>query len=292
MRPCWLQRAASSICKAHRAVSNGRIQFKIDPLPGAGQFGPMSEAAQQKVSETHLHLRGELLTPLPEGALWWAAQKTLIVSDLHLEKGSSFAARGQMLPPYDTSATLTIVEALVRDFSPHRVISLGDSFHDRKAETRMALEDAERVRALTASTDWIWVEGNHDPDPPEDLGGRPCKILRMADLVFRHEPTGESGEIAGHLHPCTKVLSRVRALRRRCFVTDGERLIMPALGAFTGGLNVLDEAFAPCFPDGGMMVFAMSREAVIPVSSKRLIPDRRRSDSGVWRLNKQPLQKG
>ena len=292
MRQCWLLRAVCFTCKALRAVSLAPIQFKIDPFAGAGQVILMRSAAQQSVNETHLHLRGELLTPLPEGALWWAAQKTLIVSDLHLEKGSSFAARGQMLPPYDTSATLAIVEALVRDLAPDRVISLGDSFHDRKAETRMAAGDADRVRALTATTDWIWVEGNHDPDPPEDLGGRPCKILRMADLVFRHEPTGESGEIAGHLHPCAKVLSRVRALRRRCFVTDGERLIMPALGAFTGGLNVLDEAYAPCFPDGGMMVFAMSREAVIPVSSKRLIPDRRRPDSGVWRLNKQPVQKG
>jgi len=252
----------------------------------------MSSAARPQVKETHLHLRGELLTPLPEGALWWAAQKTLIVSDLHLEKGSSFAALGQMLPPYDTRATLAIVEALMDELTPERVISLGDSFHDRKAEMRMAPEDAERVKALTAKADWIWVEGNHDPDPPEDLGGRACKVLRMADLVFRHEPTGESGEIAGHLHPCCKVLSRVRALRRRCFATDGERLIMPALGAFTGGLNVLDEAYEPCFPDGAMMVFAMSREAVIPVSSKRLIPDRRRPESGIWRLNKQPLQKG
>ncbi|MEM7328947.1 MAG: ligase-associated DNA damage response endonuclease PdeM [Pseudomonadota bacterium] len=252
----------------------------------------MSKVAPKSPTETHLHVRGELLTPVPEGGLWWASEQTLIVSDLHLEKGSSFAARGQMLPPYDTRATLSIVESLVRAFRPQRVISLGDSFHDRKAEARMEAEDANRVRALTRDTDWIWVEGNHDPDPPAHLGGRASKVLRIADLVFRHEPTGESGEIAGHLHPCAKVLSRVRALRRRCFATDGERLIMPAMGAFTGGLNVLDEAYSPCFPDGGMMVFAMSREAVIPVSSKRLIPDRRRPDLGVWRLNKQPLQKG
>jgi len=241
--------------------------------------------------ETHLHVRGELLTPLPEGGLWWRSEKTLIVSDLHLEKGSSFAARGQMLPPYDTSATLAIVERLVRDLAPERVISLGDSFHDRKAETRMDEGDAERIRALTAQTDWVWVEGNHDPDPPEHLGGRPAKVLRMGDIVFRHEPTGESGEIAGHLHPCAKVLSKVRALRRRCFVSDGERLIMPALGAFTGGLNVLDDAYRPCFPEGGMMVFAMSREAVIPILAKRLIPDHGRAVSGQWRLNTKPLRK-
>ena len=133
----------------------------------------MSVAAPNLSSETLLHVRGEMFTPLPEGGLWWAAQRTLIVSDLHLEKGSSFAARGQMLPPYDTSATLAIVESLVAELTPACVISLGDSFHDRKAEHRMDATDAERVRALTAQTDWVWVEGNHDPDPPEHLGGRP-----------------------------------------------------------------------------------------------------------------------
>lgn len=252
----------------------------------------MSAALQSSLSQTHLHVRGQLLMPLAEGALWWDSKRTLVVSDLHLEKGSSFAARGQMLPPYDTQATLSIVEALVRAYRPDRVISLGDSFHDPKAETRMNAEDAERVRALTHATDWIWVEGNHDPDPPAHLGGRAAKTLHMDDIVFRHEPTGESGEIAGHLHPCAKVLSRVRALRRRCFVTDGERLILPAMGAFTGGLNVLDQAYAPCFPDGGMMVFAMSREAVIPISSKRLLPDQRRVGQGGWRLNKSSIRKG
>ncbi|MEP1144066.1 MAG: ligase-associated DNA damage response endonuclease PdeM [Henriciella sp.] len=260
--------------------------MRIDRGCGARQSVRMNAAAPKLPNETLLHVRGEMLTPLPQGALWWAAEKTLVVSDLHLEKGSSFAARGQMLPPYDTSATLKIVEALVHAHQPQRVISLGDSFHDRKAEMRMDETDAARVRVLTQSTDWVWVEGNHDPDPPEHLGGRASKVLKMGNIVFRHEPTGECGEIAGHLHPCAKVLSRVRSLRRRCFVSDGERLIMPALGAFTGGLNVLDDAYAPCFPDGGMMVFAMSREAVIPVSTKRLIPDQARPDLGRWRLNK------
>lgn len=232
------------------------------------------------------------MTPLPEGALWWGRERTLIVSDLHLEKGSSYAAAGQMLPPYDTSATLAVVEALVQAYQPQRVISLGDSFHDRGAEWRLVAGDAARIRALTQATDWVWVEGNHDPDPPQELGGRAARVLRLNDLVFRHEPTGESGEIAGHLHPCAKVLSRVRSLRRSCFVTDGERLIMPALGAFTGGLNVLDEAFAPCFPAGGMMVFAITREAVIAVSGRRLIPDRGRSVSGRWRLKTSSISNG
>ncbi len=252
----------------------------------------MSAALQPQSQETHLHLRGELLTPLPEGGLWWAQERTLVVSDLHLEKGSSFATRGQMLPPYDTSATLAIVETLCTQLKPERVISLGDSFHDRKAETRLSEDDASRIRQLTSKHDWVWVEGNHDPDPPAHLGGRAAKVLKMGDIIFRHEPTGECGEIAGHLHPCAKVLSRVRALRRRCFATDGERLIMPALGAFTGGLNVLNEAYAPCFPQGGMMVFAMSKAAVIPIARQRLLPDQRRPDLGRWRLNTQSNSKG
>jgi len=252
----------------------------------------MSATAEKQVQETRFHLRGELMTPMPEGALWWAETRTLVVSDLHLEKGSSYAAAGQMLPPYDTSATLAVVEALVRDLNPDRVISLGDSFHDRNAERRLVESDTARIKSLTSSTDWIWVEGNHDPDPPEHLGGRAAKVLRMNDIIFRHEPTGESGEIAGHLHPCAKVISRVRSLRRSCFVTDGERLIMPALGAFTGGLNVLDNAYAPCFPNGGMMVFALSRDLVIPVSNKRLIPERGRPDLGRWRLNHNSSPKG
>ena len=244
----------------------------------------MSAQAKIQPPKVRLHLRGELLEPLSQGALWWGAQSTLIVSDLHLEKGSSYAARGQMLPPYDTSATLGLVEQLVADLAPKRVISLGDSFHDGKAERRLDEADAERIRKLTSQTDWVWVEGNHDPDPPAHLGGRAAKVLHSGDLVFRHEPTGESGEIAGHLHPCARVVSRVRSLRRRCFVTDGERLIMPAMGAFTGGLNVLDAAYEPCFPEGGIMVFAMTQDAVIPISTKRLVPDGARSDLGKWRL--------
>ena len=240
-------------------------------------------AAMKLDGETHLHVRGEMLTPLAEGGLWWAARRTLVVSDLHLEKGSSFAAAGQMLPPYDTSATLAVIERLVCDLAPERVISLGDSFHDRKAETRMDESDAARVRSLTAATDWVWVEGNHDPDPPAHLGGRAAKVLRDEALVFRHEPSGEIGEISGHLHPAAKVATRYRTLRRRCFVSDGQRVVMPSLGAFTGGLNVLDSAFAAAFPQGGQMVFTIGAGQVHPVTPNRLVADGPRR--GPWRID-------
>lgn len=228
-----------------------------------------------------VHVAGVLLNTLREGALWWESERVLIVSDLHFEKGSSYAAKGQLLPPYDTAATLSLIERLCEETHPRTVISLGDSFHDRSAELRLPDVYAERIRQLTAAHDWVWVEGNHDPDPPEHLGGRATHCLRIGPLVFRHEPTGERGEVAGHLHPAVKVkgTGRSRSLRRRCFVTDGSHLVMPAMGAFTGGLNVLDEAFNPIFPEG-FSVFALGGERVYQIDARRCVPDirkRRRS---------------
>ena len=256
------------------------MEQAFDPDYDAGHFQPMTAVAARP-SETLLHLGGEMLLPLPEGALWWAAERVLVVSDLHLEKGSAYAARGQMLPPYDTGATLDLVERLCAALIPTTVISLGDSFHDRAAELRLPEAYAARIKALTGAHDWVWVEGNHDPDPPAYLGGRAAKVLRIGSLVFRHEPTGEAGEIAGHLHPAAKVKGRGRMVRRRCFASDGARLVMPAMGAFTGGLNVLDDAFAPLFPEG-LMAFALGGERVFAVSAKSLVPDV--ATSARWRL--------
>lgn len=229
-------------------------------------------AAATQPGETLLHLAGELLTPLASGALWWAERRVLVVSDLHLEKGSNYAAAGQMLPPYDTGAVLTRLEQLSAAYSPATIISLGDSFHDRQSEQRLPAPYAARIRALTAAHDWVWVEGNHDPDPPAHLGGRAAKVLRLGPLVFRHEPEGEAGEVAGHLHPVAKVAGRGRTVRRRCFASDGARLVMPAMGAFAGGLNVLDVAFGRVFPEG-CMAFAIGEARVYGVSQKSLLPD-------------------
>ncbi|MEO0881828.1 MAG: ligase-associated DNA damage response endonuclease PdeM [Pseudomonadota bacterium] len=234
------------------------------------------------MQRTSISLCGQELTLLPAGGLWWGSEETLIVSDLHLEKGSSYAAKGQMLPPYDTSATLAEVEAMVSALDPKRIISLGDSFHDGGAEARLCDGDRVRIRALTNSADWFWVEGNHDPDPPASLGGEGRNELRLGKLVFRHEPKGEVGEVAGHLHPAAKVRARGRAVRRRCFATNGHSLILPSLGAYTGGLNICDAAFVDVFsrrPDA----YVLGGDRVFLLDPKRLEVDVRRPE-GLWSL--------
>lgn len=217
---------------------------------------------------------GALVTALPEGALWVASAKALIVSDLHLEKGSAYAVRGQMLPPYDTHAALTKLALLMQRLAPDIVVSVGDSFHDGGGPARMATRDRHVLQGMIAACDWIWVEGNHDGRAPETLGGAVRDVLHLETLVLRHEPTAGAapGEIAGHLHPCAKVTGRGRSVRRRCFATDGERMVMPAFGAYTGGLNVRDDAFAPIFPNGATAL-VLGRERVLPAPQERLLGD-------------------
>jgi len=222
-----------------------------------------------------LDIAGAALQPELSGALWWPDERTLIVSDLHLEKGSAYAARGQVLPPYDTRATLAALKEVIVARRPARVIALGDSFHDAATDARMASDDRAALAALVVGVDeWVWIEGNHDPQPPEHLGGVVRAELSLGPLTFRHEPTGAAGEVAGHLHPCAKVARLGRTVRRRCFATDGARLVAPAFGAFTGGLNVCDPAFDAAFPDAPPSAFMLGRDRVWPVAARRLLPDR------------------
>ncbi len=181
------------------------------------------------------------------GALYWEDARILIVSDLHLEKGSSFAERGVLLPPYDTAATLARLNDVIVRHDPRTVIALGDSFHDREAHTRLSLEDSDAIKALQAGRDWIWISGNHDPALPREIGGVVAEEIAIGSIVFRHEPTGSCGEIAGHLHPKARVSTRGRSVERRCFASDGERVVMPAFGSYTGGLSIRDAAFEAVF---------------------------------------------
>ena len=194
-------------------------------------------------------LNGAAVTLRASGALWLEEQRTLVVADLHLEKGSAYAMRGQMLPPYDTRETLRRLQAEVMATLPDAVVLLGDTFHDRKSEDRLARDDAHTLRSLAGATRLIWVIGNHDADGPRALPGDVADELSVAGLTLRHEPVEgpQIGEVAGHLHPCARVVASRGSVRRRCFVTDGSRMVVPAFGAYAGGLNIRDAAFAGLF---------------------------------------------
>lgn len=203
------------------------------------------------------------------GAFVWESERLLVVSDLHLEKGSSFAARGVLLPPYDTVATLSRLSAVIARHDPRTVIALGDSFHDRKAHERLSAGDRDAVAALQARRDWIWIAGNHDPALPRDIGGVVASEVAVGGIVFRHEPTGAAGEIAGHLHPKARVSTRGRSVERRCFASDGERAVMPAFGAYTGGLSIRDAAFQKIFQTLGFMAHVLGDNRMHAISASR-----------------------
>lgn len=219
------------------------------------------------VAETEVVLR-------PSGALWLEHERTLVVADLHLEKGSAYARRGQMLPPYDTRETLARLEAEVVALSPRSVVLLGDTFHDGGAELRLAAEDAARLTGLSAGRALVWVVGNHDEEGPAALPGQILADLSLAGLALIHEPTRglARAEVAGHLHPCARVAGKSASVRRRCFVTDGERLVLPAFGAYAGGLNILDAAFRSLLARPPLAV-ALGRGRAHAVGWRSLRPD-------------------
>jgi uncharacterized protein len=185
------------------------------------------------------------------GALYLPEEDALLVADLHFEKGSAFARRGMMLPPYDTRETLAALGDAVARFAPRAVIALGDSFHDIGGPERLGPEERAALAAAQAGRQWIWVTGNHDRTLPQSIGGEVLGEMELGGIVLRHEPAcGQQAEIAGHLHPVGKVVMRGRGVRRRCFLADGSRCVMPAFGAYAGGLNACDAAFRPLFPNG------------------------------------------
>lgn len=208
------------------------------------------------------------------GVLYFPRLHLLTVSDLHLEKGSSYARRGALLPPYDTIATLARLQEALDLYRPRIVVSLGDSFHDGAGAARLHVAFREKLEAMMAACDWFWISGNHDPDAPADLPGDTVQELAISTLLFRHEPSKApvEGEIAGHLHPCARIVQRGRSVRRRCFASDGTRMIMPAFGAFTGSLNVLDPAYAGLFRRESLMAYMMGRDRVFPIAGSLLRP--------------------
>ena len=222
-----------------------------------------------------IELAGEALVADRSGALYWPAERTLIVADLHLEKGSADAARGRLLPPYDTRATLLKLADAADRYRPRVVIALGDSLHDVGGAARMAPMDRVMLRNIQAGRTWIWITGNHDPAIDAAMGGQSLPAIELRGLLLRHEPVAgcTTREIAAHLHPAAKLSVRGHTLRRPCFVGNGSRLVLPAFGAFTGGLNVLDEAFLPLFESAGFAVWMLGREGLYPVGTCHLRGD-------------------
>jgi uncharacterized protein len=224
---------------------------------------------------TRVEVAGAAFVGDPAGALFWPKPGLLVIADLHLEKGSGFAARGVLLPPYDTAATLGRLGRLIAHYTPRLVIALGDSFHDRGGPARLADADRATLWALQRGREWIWIAGNHDPEPAAGVGGSFADTFACGPIVFRHAPrtAPSDGEIAGHLHPVARVAQRGRTTSRRCFAGDGRRLVMPAFGAYTGGLNVRDRAFADVFGTLAFTAHMLGDNRLYAIAARRCLED-------------------
>jgi uncharacterized protein len=245
-------------------VSGGTAQA---PLAASGREGV--QAARQ------IEVAGVAFVGDPAGALYWPEQGLLAVADLHLEKGSSYAARGVLLPPYDTAATLAQLAQLIARYAPRLMVALGDSFHDREGPARIADSDLATLRALQRGRDWVWIAGNHDPEPAPTIGGSFAATLACDPIVFRHQPQTREchAEIAGHLHPRARVSQRGRTTSRRCFAGDRRRLVMPAFGAYAGGLNVRDRAFADVFGTLSFTAHMLGETRLYAIAAARCLAD-------------------
>ncbi|MDD9908212.1 MAG: ligase-associated DNA damage response endonuclease PdeM [Ahrensia sp.] len=217
-------------------------------------------------------VNGAELIADPSGVAYWPSEDTLLVADLHLEKGSSFARRGQLLPPYDTMETLNRLDAAIDKWKPQRLVSLGDSFHDAHSHKRLSGEATALLAQMMAGRDWLWISGNHDPEAPSGLGGDAESEISIGGLTLRHEPRVDAlpGEIAGHLHPKARLIRRGRHIRRSCFVADRNRMILPSFGAYTGGLNVFHRAFAGLFNDRDFHALMRGEEQIYRIPAQEL----------------------
>jgi DNA ligase-associated metallophosphoesterase len=210
-----------------------------------------------------IHFRDERLMLDPAGAAFWPARKTLIVSDLHLEKASAAARHGSLLPPYDTKTTLEKLQRLIRLYHPEKIVALGDSFHDSRGVERLSATDRGKLNAMTQQSHFIWITGNHD-SAPSGLRGESTAEFQEGPFIFRHQAESrraarDNTEISGHYHPKASVETRAQRISRPCFVSDTARLMLPAFGAYTGGLDVRDPAIARLFPRG-LRVFLLGQE--------------------------------
>jgi DNA ligase-associated metallophosphoesterase len=179
-----------------------------------------------------------------ERALYWPREQALLVADLHLEKASFFATTGQMLPPYDSRETLERIAAAIRQTGARRVFTLGDNFHDPSGPDRLEPHAAGMLDALTRAVDWVWIAGNHDGEDARAPGGTVLPELELSSITLRHKalPGAAGAELSGHFHPRLSVSARGRRVTRHCAVKSEQRMILPAFGALTGGMDASHEA--------------------------------------------------
>jgi len=228
------------------------------------------------MSAAPIHLAGERLMLDPAGILAWPARRLLAVADLHLEKGSHFAAGGRFLPPYDTRETLARLGTALRRWRPERLVLLGDSFHDPGGAARLPTAETALLHRLLDGLEVIWVLGNHDPVPPEGLPGSAVEEWRDGPLAFRHQarPGAVQGaEISGHFHPKATMPTRCGGITRPCFVADAKRVMLPAFGAYTGGLDAADPAIAGLFPRGARL-FLLGQDRLFSMPARKPQPAR------------------
>ena len=219
-----------------------------------------------------LTLAGERLLARASGALWLPAHRTLVVSDLHLGKAERNARRGGgFWPPYENEATLTALEAEIAALAPATLVALGDSFDDGRCAEALAEADRARIAALAAGRRLVWIAGNHDP-APTGLPGEAMQTLALGALILRHiADPGSRGEISGHYHPKVTIHARARRIRRKCFLADAARVVMPAFGAYTGGLDAWDAALAGLFAADAEAVLTGERAMRAPLGKLRAL---------------------
>ena len=207
---------------------------------------------------------GETFEATASGALYWPSQEALLVADLHLEKASWFARLGQFLPPYDSHATLTELSAQVERTGANRLYCLGDSFHDRFGCERLPSQARELLTDLTSRLDWTWIVGNHDPGFADHCGGSIVEEVEIAGIILRHEAqSGETRpEISGHFHPKLRISRKGRSVSKRCFLRSETKLILPAFGALTGGLDARHPEIAKAIGPQAL--------ALVPVANRLL----------------------
>ena len=216
-------------------------------------------------SDPLITLAGARMVPLTSGALWWPERRVLTVADLHFGRAERMAREGGgLLPPYETEDTLARLEEAVQRLNPRIVISLGDSFDDLTAAARLQDSVIDRLARLAAGRRLIWIAGNHDPGPVE-LPGTHLEEAEIGGVAFRHiTATAQVPEISAHFHPKVRITRRGRRLTRRCFLASGQRLILPAFGTYTGGLDVRDPAFADLIAPGAQLYLMDRRIVALP----------------------------